>query len=63
MGCVNFCTPFDKILGFTAIEDCGLKSQNTAPTAGVLQGGTPQKPSEIDDVWAGVMGASRNSKI
>ena len=39
------------------------KSQNTAPTAGVLQGGTPQKPSEIDDVWAGVMGASRNSKI
>ena len=39
------------------------KSQGTAPTAGVVQGGTPQKPSEIEDVWAGVMGASNRNKI
>jgi len=39
------------------------KAQSTAPTAGVVQGGTPQKPSEIEDVWAGVMGASNRNKI
>jgi len=39
------------------------KAQGTAPTAGVVQGGSPQKPSEIADVWAGVMGASNRNKI
>ncbi len=39
------------------------KAQSTAPTAGVVQGGTPQKPSEIEDVWAGVMGVSNRNKI
>ena len=39
------------------------KAQGTAPTAGVVQGGTPQKPNEMEDVWAGVMGASNRNKI
>lgn len=39
------------------------KAQGTAPTAGVVQGGSPQKPNEMADVWAGVMGASNRNKI
>ena len=39
------------------------RSQGTAPTAGVVQGAAPQKPNEFEDVWNGVMGASRNTKI
>jgi len=39
------------------------RSQGTAPTAGVVQGAAPQKPNEFEDVWSGVMGASRNTKI
>ena len=39
------------------------RSQKIAPTAGVVQGSAPEKPSEIEDVWSGVMGASRNTQI
>ena len=39
------------------------RSQKIAPTAGVVQGAAPEKPSELEDVWNGVMGASRNTQI
>ena len=39
------------------------KSQKIAPTAGVVQGAAPEKPDELEDVWTGVMGASRNTQI
>jgi hypothetical protein len=39
------------------------RSKGIATTAGVVQGAVPEKPSELEDVWSGVMGASRNSKI
>jgi len=39
------------------------RSQKIAPTAGVVQGAAPEKPNELEDVWTGVMGASRNTQI
>mgnify|MGYP003116334582 FL=1 len=39
------------------------KTRNIAPTAGVVQGAAPEKPNELEDVWTGVMGASRNTQI
>ena len=39
------------------------KSQNIAPTAGIVQGAAPEKPSEIDDVWSGIMNASNKNRI
>ena len=39
------------------------RTRNIAPTAGVVQGAAPEKPKELDDVWSGVMGASRNTQI
>ena len=39
------------------------RSQKIAPTAGVVQGAAPEKPNELEDVWNGVMGASRNTQI
>ena len=39
------------------------RTRNIAPTAGIVQGAAPEKPKEIDDVWSGVMGASRNTQI
>ena len=39
------------------------RSQRIAPTAGVVQGAAPEKPNELEDVWTGVMGASRNTQI
>ena len=39
------------------------RTRNIAPTAGVVQGAAPEKPNELEDVWTGVMGASRNTQI
>ena len=39
------------------------RTRNIAPTAGVVQGAAPEKPNEFEDVWNGVMGASRNTQI
>jgi hypothetical protein len=39
------------------------KSQNIAPTAGIVQGAAPEKPSEMDDVWSGIMNASNKNRI
>jgi len=39
------------------------KSKNIAPTAGIVQGAAPEKPSEIDDVWSGIMNASNKNRI
>ena len=39
------------------------RTKNIAPTAGIVQGAAPEKPNELDDVWTGVMGASRNTQI
>ncbi len=39
------------------------RSQKIAPTAGVVQGAAPEKPNELEDVWTGVMSASRNTQI
>jgi len=39
------------------------RTKNIAPTAGIVQGAAPEKPNELDDVWTGVMGASRNKSI
>ena len=39
------------------------RTKNIAPTAGIVQGAAPEKPKEIEDVWSGIMGASRNTNI
>jgi hypothetical protein len=39
------------------------RTQSTPQSAGVLQGGEGKKPSEIEDVWKGVMGANSRSNI
>tara|TARA_R100001443_G_scaffold39547_5_gene52880 strand:+ start:322 stop:1077 length:756 start_codon:yes stop_codon:yes gene_type:complete len=39
------------------------KTKNIPTTAGVVQGSAPEQPSELDDVWKGVMNSSRNTKI
>ena len=39
------------------------KTQTIPTTAGVVQGSAPEQPSELDDVWKGVMNMSHKSKI
>ena len=39
------------------------KTKTIPTTAGVVQGSAPEQPSELDDVWQGVMNSSRNTKI
>ena len=39
------------------------RTQKIAPTAGVVQGASPEQPNEIDNVWSGVMGVSNRNKI
>ncbi len=40
------------------------RTKNIPQTAGVLQGGEPSKPNELDEIWNGVMGTnSRNNNI
>ena len=39
------------------------KTQTIPTTAGVGQGSAPEQPSELDDVWKGVMNMSHKSKI
>ena len=39
------------------------RTQKIAPTAGVVQGASPEQPNEIDNVWSGVMGVSSRNKI
>ena len=39
------------------------RTQKIAPTAGIVQGASPEKPNEIDNVWSGVMGVSSRNKI
>ena len=39
------------------------RTQKIAPTAGIVQGASPEQPNEIDNVWSGVMGVSSRNKI
>lgn len=39
------------------------KTKNIPTTAGVVQGSAPEQPSELEDVWKGVMSSSRNTQI
>ena len=40
------------------------RTKNIPQTAGVLQGGEPSKPNELDEIWNGVIGTnSRNNNI
>ena len=39
------------------------RTQRIAPTAGIVQGASPEQPNEIDNVWSGVMGVSSRNKI
>tara|TARA_R110000868_G_scaffold25973_3_gene100646 strand:- start:249 stop:1025 length:777 start_codon:yes stop_codon:yes gene_type:complete len=39
------------------------RSQALPTTAGIVQGGAAKKPSEIDDVWGGIMSVSNRNKI
>ena len=39
------------------------RTQRIAPTAGVVQGASPEQPNEMDSVWSGVMGVSSRNKI
>lgn len=38
------------------------RTQKIAPTAGVVQGASPEQPNEIDNVWSGVMGQSNRKQ-
>jgi len=38
------------------------RTQKIAPTAGVVQGASPEQPNEIDNVWSGVMGVSNRKQ-
>lgn len=38
------------------------RTQRIAPTAGVVQGASPEQPNEIDNVWSGVMGQSNRKQ-
>ena len=38
------------------------RTQRIAPTAGVVQGASPEQPNEIDNVWSGVMGVSNRKQ-
>ena len=50
IGCVNFCTPFDKILGFRAIVACGLKSPAMSVSHGVCATESQTKSMEFSFV-------------
>ena len=50
IGCVSFCTPFDKILGLRAIEDCGLKSPAMSVSHGVCATESHTKSIELSFV-------------
>ena len=39
------------------------RTQRLAPTAGIVQGASPEQPNELDSVWTGVMGVSNRNKI
>jgi len=39
------------------------RTQKIAPTAGIVQGASPEQPNEMDNVWSGVMGVSSRNKI
>lgn len=39
------------------------RSQKIPQTAGVVQGGEPKKPNEMDDVWSKVMSAGSRSNV
>jgi len=39
------------------------RTQRIAPTAGIVQGASPEQPNEMDNVWSGVMGVSNRNKI
>lgn len=38
------------------------RTQKIAPTAGIVQGASPEQPNEIDNVWSGVMGVSNRKQ-
>lgn len=38
------------------------RTQKIAPTAGVVQGASPEQPNEMDNVWSGVMGVSNRKQ-
>jgi len=38
------------------------RTQRIAPTAGVVQGASPEQPNEMDSVWSGVMGQSNRKQ-
>jgi len=38
------------------------RTQKIAPTAGVVQGASPEQPNELDSVWSGVMGQSNRKQ-
>ncbi len=38
------------------------RTQKIAPTAGIVQGASPEQPNEIDNVWSGVMGQSNRKQ-
>ena len=38
------------------------RTQKIAPTAGVVQGASPEQPNEMDSVWSGVMGQSNRKQ-
>jgi hypothetical protein len=38
------------------------RTQKIAPTAGVVQGASPEQPNELDNVWSGVMGQSNRKQ-
>ena len=43
--------------------EAAKRTQSIPQSAGVLQGGEGKKPSEIEDIWKGVMGANSRNNI